>query len=166
MASLLSLSECRALVKTSLSDADLQGVIERVEGEITKRIGAAQDDAGTVTIKETVRGCGEQLFVKVPFTEIVSITEDGSAVNSDQYLPWGGSGMIEHVPAGSTWGTVCAVTYKPADQRLQRKQATIDAVRLVVERTAMISESIGGEYSFTAPDWDAAMHKVLRKLCF
>lgn len=166
MSSLLTIAECRALVKTALPDADLQGVIDRIEGQITKRIGAPQDDTGTVTVTETVRGRGEHLFLRVPFSAVVSITEDGNLVDAAEYQAWGPSGMIEHLPESTEWGAVCVVVYKPVDMRDERKQATIDLVRLSVERTAMSSESIAGEYSFTAPDWDTAFRKVMRKLCF
>lgn len=166
MSSLLTIAECRALVKTALLDADLQDVIDRVEGQITKRIGAAEDGSGTVTVTETVRGKGEHLFLRVPFSAVVSVTEDGALVDAAEYQIWGPSGMIEHLPELSEWGSVCVVVYKPVDMRDERKQATIDLVRLTIERTAMNSESIAGEYSFTAPDWDAAFRKIMRKLCF
>lgn len=166
MSSLLTIAECRALVKTALSDADLQDVIDRIEAQITKRIGAPQDDAGAITVTETVRGNYGQLFLRVPFSAIVSITEDGALVNAAEYQAWGPSGMIERLPEHAVWGAVCAVVYKPSDMRYERKQATIDLVRLTIERTAMNSESIAGEYSFTAPDWDAAFRKIMRKLCF
>lgn len=166
MSSLLTIAECRALVKTSLSDAELQAVIERIEAQITKRIGAPQDDSGNVTITETVRGNYGQLFLRVPFSAIVSVMEDGNLVDAANYQSWGASGMIERLPEHAVWGAVCVVVYKPSDMRYERKQATIDLVRLVVERTAMTSESIAGEYSFTAPDWDAAFRKILRKFSF
>lgn len=166
MTSLLTIAECRALVKTALLDADLQVVIDRIEGQITKRIGAPQDNTGNITVTETVRGKGENLFLRVPFSAVVSVTEDGVLVDAAEYQSWGPSGMIERLPEHSIWGAVCVVVYKPSDMRDERKQATIDLVRLTIERTAMNSESIAGEYSFTAPDWDASFRKIMRKLCF
>lgn len=164
--SLLTTAESRALVKTALSDTQLQAVIDRIEGEITARIGAAQDDTGNVEVTETVRGGGCYLFLRVPVASIVSIIEDANVVDASDYRLWGESGMVEHLPELSDWGSVCVVTYKPTDMRAQRIQATIDLVRLTIERTAMAGESISGEYSYTAPDWDAQMRQVLRKICF
>lgn len=166
MSSLLTIAECRALVKTALSDEQLQTVINRVEAQITARIGAAQDDTGNVQVVETVAGEDEHLFLRVPATAIVSVVEDDVTVDAGDYRLWGESGMIQHLPTGSQWGAVCTVTYKPADMREERKTAAIELVRLTVERTAMVNESIAGEYSYTAPDWDAQMNRILRKLCF
>jgi hypothetical protein len=63
---------------------------------------------------------------------------------------------------------VITVTYKPYDDREQRKEAIIDLARLTLERTAMKSESIAGEYSYTAWEggWDAERVKVMRRLGF
>jgi len=166
MTALLTAAECRVLVRTSLSDEDLQAVIDRIEAVITKKIGAPQDETNSVTITETVEGDGEHIFVKVRFSEIVSITEDGASVDADDYRAWGDSGMIERLPEGYQWEDVCVVTYKPVDQRDERKEATINLVRLTLERTAMASESIAGEYSFNAPDWDKAIKRELKNLCF
>lgn len=166
MTTLLTTAECRMLIKTALSDTDLESVIARIEAAITKKIGAYQDESGSVTITETVEGDGEHIFVKVPFTEIVSITEDGTSVDADDFRAWGDSGMIERLPEGNQWEDVCVVTYKPVDQREERKAATINLVRLTLERTAMVSENVAGEYSSTAPDWDKAIKRELKNLCF
>jgi hypothetical protein len=48
-----------------------------------------------------------------------------------------------------------------------RAQVIIDLVRIVIERTAMKSESIAGEYSYTAPDnWEAEFRKAMKRLVF
>ncbi len=166
MTSLLTIAECRALVRTSLTDTNLQALIDRIEAQIVARIGANQDDTGNITITETLEGEGEHLFVKVPFASVVSITEDGSLLDADDYQVTGDSGMIERLPEGCVFEETCVVVYKPVDQRSERKAATIELVRLQVERTAMVSESVAGEYSFNAPDWDKAIKRELRNLCF
>ncbi|PKN98002.1 MAG: hypothetical protein CVU42_13850 [Chloroflexi bacterium HGW-Chloroflexi-4] len=166
MTPLLTAAECRVLVRTSMSDDDLDAVIARIERLITKRIGAPQNDENSVTITETVEGEGEHIFVKTRFSEIVSITEDGASVDADDYRAWGDSGMVERLPEGYQWDDVCVVTYKPVDQRDERKEATINLVRLYLERTAMVSENVAGEYSFDAPDWDKAIKRELKNLCF
>lgn len=75
--SLLSVSDCRALVPTPLDDTQLQAIIDRVEAEITEAIGAPYEDAST-TITETVRGGGLFLFVRRPIDSITTLTEYAS----------------------------------------------------------------------------------------
>jgi hypothetical protein len=164
--SLVTPAEVRPLVKTSLTDANLQAIIDRIEAQITQRVGAPQTDAMETTITKIFRGEGEFLFMPTEIYAVVSITEDENALASDQYRTWGG-GVIERLPSGSRWGDRMTVIYKPTDDRLVRKQVVIDLVRLVLERTAMKSESVAGEYSFTAPDnWDAEFNKTMRRLLF
>jgi len=75
--------------------------------------------------------------------------------------------VIERLPVDSNWGTVCVVTYKPMDDRFKRIPVIIDLLRLTLERTAMKSESIAGEYSYTAPEnWDAEFRKAMKRLQF
>jgi len=176
--SLVTVAETRALVQTDLSDADLQDVIDRVEAEITARIGPAQNDNGTVQITKQLHGGTQHVFLPVEIGEVVSIVEDGAALVADEYRAWPG-GVIERLP-GSTWpgdktlrtragvwGRFVVVTFKPADNRLERKAAAIDLVRLDISRTAMVSESIAGEYSYHAPvNWEGERRRILKRLTF
>ncbi len=164
MSSLLSVAECRAMINTDLTDEMLLSVIERAETLITNRIGAAQDENNSIIITEKVKGGGEHLFTKVPFLSVETLTEDGHEVDIDEFEIWPESGMVEK--CDGEWGDVCLITYKPADMRSERKQAAIDLVRLMLERTAMINENVAGEFSYTAPNWEAAQAKILRRLCF
>jgi len=166
MTPLLTTAECRYLVKTSKTETELTAIIARIEAMIANKIGAYQDETGNVTITETVKGKGYHLFLKVPFSSVVSISEDGATVDTDDYQEWGSSGMIERLPECTEWGDECVVVYKPIDQRYERKQATTELVRLFIERTAMVSENIAGEYSFNSPDWDKAIKRELKNLCF
>jgi len=164
--SLVTPTDVKALINTSLSDANLQTVIDRVEAQITARIGAPQTDAYATEVVKTMRGEGEYLFMPTEIYSVSSIVEDTSTLTSDQYQTWA-SGVIERLPDDSHWGDRVVVTYKPTDDRLVRAQVIIDLVRLVIERTAMKSESIAGEYSYTAPDnWDAEFRKAMKKLVF
>lgn len=166
MTSLVTPAIVKTLVKTSLSDTNLQDVIDRVEAQITERIGEPQTDAMATTVTKTLRGEGEFLFVPTEIYAVVSITEDGNALSSDQYQTWAG-GVIERLPSDSHWGDRNVVIYKPADDRKKRTQVIVDLVRLVLERTAMKSESVAGEYTYTAPDdWDEQFRKAMRKLYF
>ena len=166
MTSLLSSAEARVLINTSLSDANLQVVIDRVEAQITEKIGAPQTDTNTTEISKTLRGEGSNLFMSTEIYSIVRIVEDGTLLDSDDYQAWPG-GVIERLPIGAYWGDRCEVTYKPSDDRLKRKQVIVDLVRLVLERTALKQESVAGEYSYTAPsDWDVEFRKAIKRLMF
>lgn len=164
--SLVSPADVRVLVNTSLSNENLQVVIDRVEAEITAKIGAPQNDGGTVQIVKTLAGEGENLFFPTDLSAIVSVMEDSVTLDSDEYQIWGG-GVLEKLPLGARWGRRCVVTYKPVDDRPKRTQAVIDLVRLELNRTAMKSEHIAGEYSYTAPeDWERERRKIFRRLMF
>ena len=164
--SLVSPADVKALINTSISDTDLQTVIDRVEAQINARIGAPQTDAYATEVVKTLRGEGEFIFMPTEIYSVSSIVEDASTLTSDQYQTWAG-GVIERLPEDSHWGDRVVVTYKPTDDRLVRAQVIIDLVRIVIERTAMKSESIAGEYSYTAPDnWDAEFRKAMKRLVF
>ena len=166
MTSLVSPADVKALINTAMSDVNLQTVIERIEAQVTQKIGSPQTDAMETTLTKTMRGEGAYLFVPTEIYSVVSIVEDLTTLTSDQYQTWGG-GVIERLPMGANWGDRAVVTYKPVDDRLKRTQVIIDLVRLVIERTAMKSENIAGEYSFTAPDnWDEEFRKAIRRLLF
>lgn len=166
MTTLVSPAIVKAQVNTSMSDTNLQLVIDRIEAQINAKIGAPQTDAYETSIVKTVRGEGLSLFMPTEIYSVTSIVEDGSTLTSDQYQTWGG-GVIERLPVETPWGDRCVVMYKPADDRLKRTQVIIDLVRLVIERTAMKSENIAGEYSYTAPDnWDKEFRRAMKRLMF
>lgn len=166
MTSLVASADVRVLVNTGLKDTDLQVVIDRVEAQITEKIGAPQDDAMATEVAKTMRGGGMSLFMPTEIYAVVSVVEDTATLTADEYQTWGG-GVIERLPVETNWGDRCVVTYKPADDRKKRAEVIISLVRLVLERTAMKSESIAGEYSFQAPDnWDAEFRRAMKKLVF
>jgi len=166
MTSLVSPTDVRALVKTSLTDPELQDVIDRIEAQVSARIGQPQDDSMTTTITKTFRGEGYYLFMPTEIHAVVSIVEDSTTLTGDEYQTWAG-GVIERLPSESYWGDRITVTYKPTDDRKVRSQVIIDLARIVIERTAMQSESVGGEYSYTAPeDWDAQFNQAMKRLLF
>lgn len=166
MTTLVSPAQVKALINTAMSDVNLQTVIDRVEAQINQKIGEPQTDAYATSMIKTMRGEGSSLFLPTEIYSVVSVVEDGNTLTSDEYQTWGG-GVVERLPEGTNWGDRCVVTYKPADDRLKRAQVIIDLVRLVIERTAMSSESIASEYSFTAPeDWDKAFRKCMKRLMF
>lgn len=162
MANLLDVSEARALLRTSKSDDELEEIIAREESEMIRRFGAHW--ATGITVQETHKGKGYNLFLRRPTTAITSITEDDVAVASADYRLWGGEGRVERI--SGYWAGVCVVTFTPANDNPGRKRALIQLVRLELERTAMKTESIGGEYSYTAPDWDKERSRVYRRAGF
>lgn len=164
--SLVTLADVRALINTSLGDTALQEVIDSAEAEITNRIGEPQNDALSVTIVKTLHGGGENLFFPTDLLAIVTVVEDDTTLSATDYRIWA-AGVLERLPCGELWGQRCVVTYKPADDRLRRKSAIIDLVRIDLNRTAMKSEGIAGEYSYSAPDnWELERKKIFKRLVF
>ena len=166
MTSLVSPTDVKALINTALSDVDLQKVIDRVEAQITARIGAPQTDGLETQVARTVRGEGCNLFLPTEVHAIVTIVEDGVELTAEEYRVWS-AGVIERLPINASWGDRVVVTYKPVDDRLKRTEVIIDLVRLVIEHTAMKSESVAGEYSYTAPEnWEAEFRRAMKRLTF
>lgn len=167
--SLLTVAEARARVNTSLTDDQLQDVIDQVEAEITGLIGPPQDDGNTVTHTVTKRGGTSCLFMPSEIGSVVSIVEDTVTLESTQYQIWP-AGVIERLPVDwALWGgDRCVVTYKPADDRPKRKGVIIDLLRLDLSRTTMEEESIGGdEYSYkTAGNWDQKRREIMKRIRF
>ena len=166
MTSLVSPTDVKALINTALSDVDLQKVIDRVEAQVTARIGAPQNDALETQVARTVRGEGCNLFLPTEINSVVTIVEDDVELTEDEYRVWS-AGVIERLPINASWGDRVVVTYKPMDDRLKRTEVIIDLVRLVIEHTAMKSESVAGEYSYTAPEnWEAEFRRAMKRLTF
>jgi hypothetical protein len=168
MTSLVTAANAKKQINTSMSDVDLQVIIDRIESQITARIGAPwTDDSTPSEIEKTLRGEGMSLFLPTGIYEVVSIVEDETELTADDYRVWGNGGVIERLPINANWGVVCTVTYKPMDDRFKRIPVIIDLLRLTLERTAMKSEDIAGEYSYQAPDnWDAEFRKAMKRLVF
>lgn len=177
MANLVSTDEVRALVKTGLTDAQLETVVDRVEDYITDQIGEPYSEG--VTITETVSGGGKNLFLKRPVSSVSSVTEysqlsdqtGASLEENTQFYLWPDQGRLERIGGiwGSEgkWGRMVEVTYVPQDQTKKRKQVIIDLVRLELSRTAMFQESVGGEYSYTAPaNWEKERQRIMKRICF
>ena len=171
MTALVTPADVRALVQTALTDPQLLLVIDREDALLVRRFGAHYVD-GATTVTETVPGEGTQIFLRRALTSVSAITERAGLADTPQtlaatdYYAWLDEGRLVRLPEGATWGAVVAVTYVPADDNAARKAALIELVRLGLERTAMKSESVAGEYSYTAPDWEAARGDILRALGF
>ena len=171
--SLVIPAEVTALVKTSLTAAQLQPVIDRIEAEIIRLYGAHYVNS-TTTVSETLRGGMKNLYLRrrggslssVSETRLPTSTGEALTEADGDFVLWAGEGRLERLDPGAIWGYSVTVSYVPADDNHQRREVIIDLVRLEIERSAMKSESIAGEYSYTAPEWEAARGEILRRLGF
>jgi len=117
---------------------------------------------------ETLHGGYTLLHLAQKVTSVYRVTEDGvvlSQTNGD-FRVWELEGCLERLPAGARWGAVVAVIYVPYNDNQRRKAVLIELVRYALERTAMMSEGVAGEYSYTAPDWEYERARLLRSLSF
>lgn len=170
--SVLSVDDVRALVASPLNDAQLQLLLDREEQLLAQRLGAAYVDAST-PITQTRAGTNRLVFLPRRVLSVSTVTErlgidsDPETLLATDYFLHADTGMLERRPAGTHWGAVVVVTYVPADDRAAWRAALVDLVRLALSRTALKSESIAGEYSYTAADdWDAERAHVVRRVGF
>ena len=170
--SLLSVAELRAQVATQLTDPQLQAVIDREEALIVTQYGGHYVDASTA-FTEKYRGGGENLFLRRAVTSVSSISErvglaDAPLIlSTDAYFVWANEGYLTRLPEGTRWGQHVTVAYVPQDDSALRKAVLIDILRLALSRTGLKSESIAGEYSYTATDnWEAERAQIMRRLGF
>ncbi|MBP6835278.1 MAG: hypothetical protein KA978_31120 [Deltaproteobacteria bacterium] len=168
MPALLTLDDARAILETDRTDAELSAIIAREEAEVIRRYGAAGD--GATARSETLLGGGVVLFLAKPLASVSGIQERPGiahalqAVASTYYVAWPGEGRITRL--GGVWGAQVVVSYVPVDERDRYRQALIDLVRLTIERRAMRAESVAGEHSYTAPEWERERAAILRRLRF
>jgi hypothetical protein len=156
--SLVSLAEVRALVKSNLSDSDLQAVIDREEGWLATRIGLL---SGSRTETLYPRRGAEHLHLRRS-TSSVTVTDDGDAVDvgddyGDYRLLYSGT-VVERV--GTDWGIKVAVTYEPNDSAAV-KAAIIDLIRLRMTDTGFVAERIG-QYSYQTAQAPGAREQTRR----
>ena len=176
MASLVTPALVKILVKTGLTDAELQTIIDLEEAEVIRLFGAHYTGASQ-EITETLHGGGKSLWLRRRIVSVTSISEDGLALTSGEYRVWPDEGRIQRLSGVTAWlsgddddtiqnkwGQVIVIVYKPADDSTQRKPVIIELVRLALERTSMQSESVGGEYSYTAPIWEERRAQMLKRL--
>lgn len=169
--SLLTVAEARALVESTLSDSELQDVIDRIEADITAKIGAAYDGSA---ISETVEGGYGDIFLKRAIGSISSITERATldsttttTMTTSDYYTWGKQGRITRLPRGSIWGAAVTVSYVPTDDSEKWKMATVDLLKMTLARSPLMSESVGGELSYTRPEnWELEKRRIIRRLSF
>lgn len=138
---LLELSEARALITTSLSDADLGDAIDREEAWLARRVGPL---SGTRT-ETFITPDGDEVLQLARPAAVVSVTDEGGALAASAYAL---RGWADVVPADdTTWQSTVEVEYA-ADDESEVKRALITLVRLTVAESPHVSESQQG-YSVT-----------------
>jgi hypothetical protein len=150
-----SIAEVRALVRSRLSDGDLQDLIDREEAWLVGKIGALSGER-TDTFRP---GTTNTPLYLSRLTDSVSVTDNGAVVAAADLLFTPSTGCLRRVtgvypwpyPAPETWfpswqGAV-AVTWTPTDGAAVTA-AVIELVRGTVGETGMDSETIG-DYSYT-----------------
>jgi hypothetical protein len=139
--SLVTLSEVRALVETSLTDVDLQAVLDREEGWLAARIGAltgARTDTFSPGLTDT------PIYLSRRAASVVVTDNALSVAAADlRFVPE--SGMVRRITGA--WTGPVAVTYTPTDADTVRR-AVIELVRGTVTETGSDAESIG-DYSYS-----------------
>jgi hypothetical protein len=176
VASLVTPADVKRTVRSALEDADLQLVIDQEEAEVVRLFGAHYIDAAQ-TIVETLPGGKRNLWLRRRITAVTAVVEDTMTLTSGEYRVWGEQGRVNRLYGVTAWlagdeddttrhdwGQVVVITYKPADDNALRKPVIVELVRLALERTTMDSENVAGEYSYSAPNWEAKRGDILRRL--
>lgn len=163
--SLATVDDVRAVVTTALDDVRLQAIIDREERAMVNRLGAHYVDTSTRE-SETLAGGGRSLYLRRRLISVYRVTEDGEVLSQSNgdFRVWEDEGRVERLPAGALWGEVVQVLYVPYDDNEERTAVLIELARAAIERTAMRGESIAGEYSYTAPEWELLRAKLYRSL--
>lgn len=149
--STVTLGEVRALVKSGLSDPDLQAVIDREEAWLAGRIGALTG----VRTDTFTPGSGASLYLRRRAASVV-ITDAGSAVSGSDVAFSPGTGEIRRI-VGAWRGDVTA-TYAPTDTATVAR-GVIELVRGTLTETGFDSEDIG-DYSYSRGESAGRMNRA------
>ena len=155
MPSLVDIAAVRALVRSRLSDVDLQAVIDREEAWLAGRVGLLSGERTDTFMP----GLGDTPLYLRRRAESVVMTDAGRTLAASEFLFTPSSGMIRRIwtpdrADDPPWrqlylgwqGTVTA-TYTPSDTAAV-KRAVIALVRGTVGETGLDSETIG-DYQYT-----------------
>jgi hypothetical protein len=155
MASLVDIAAVRALVRSRLSDVDVQAVIDREEAWLAGRVGPLTGER-TDTFRP---GIGDTPLYLRRRAESVVMTDAGRTLAASEFLFTPSTGQIRRIwtpdlQDDPPWrqlylgwqGTVTA-TYTPSDQAAVER-AIIELVRLTVGETGFDAETMG-TYSYT-----------------
>lgn len=153
--SLVTLAEARALIKTSLTDVDLQAVIDREEAWLAGRIGAL---AGSRVL--TVYPAYDATLLVPRRAASVAITDNAIAVPTTSYRYVADTGVIRRLIG--YWTTPVAITLTPTDEADVEK-GVINLIRLALDETIYESEGIG-DYSYDKGETRVSRKSVVRSI--
>lgn len=163
---LVSVAELRAVVTSALTDAQLQTVLDREEREMIARTGphGGGVDGLTLTLRNPL---GLVMLLPRPLSQVISVAERQLPSDTPMIVPsdgyWLDFGSLNRL--SGVWASFVTVVGIPADLD-RRKSVLIELVRQALEQTALKSESVAGEYSWTAPDWERQRADLYRRLTF
>ena len=161
--------EIRSRLNTPLTDLELENMIIAAQAEIVRVHGAAYVDADT-PITELHLGSYEALYLKRRIATVDEVREyafPGSTVKvleAGDYFVDLDHGMLTH--RYGKWGWRVEVDYVPQDDRTEWREAIIDLVRMALSRSALKAESVAGEFSYQAPDWEGEKARIINRLGF
>lgn len=145
MPNLLTTAEARALIKTRLSDGDLDDVIAREEATLARVIGPLSG-ARTITFYPPDYGVGGAWGVRLPRpADILDTVDDGGTTLSDSLYRLGQGGWaLERISGTTILGFTgpLAITYTPTDE-LEVKRVLIELSRLTLTETGYAGETLG-----------------------
>ena len=165
---LVSVAELRSVVTSALTDVQLQTVLDREEQEMIARTGPHGDGLDGLTVL-LCGGAGTTLYLPRSLTSISSVAVRQALTDIAQSLAatayaLNGSARLERI-GGLSWETFVTIVGIPADLH-RRKSVLIELVRQALEQTALKSESVAGEYSWSAPEWERQRADLYRRLTF
>jgi hypothetical protein len=155
--SFVSIAEVRALVRSSLSDVDLQAIIDREESWLASRIGVL---TGSRT-DTFAPGLGDTPLYLTRRTEAVVVTDNGTLVAASDLLFTPSTGCLRRAVWASwppdpprypvwypAWQGAVTVTYTPTDGA-DVTRAVIELVRLALDQSPGMQSETMGTYSYT-----------------
>jgi hypothetical protein len=175
--SLITPTQLREHISTSLTDSALQTIIDGEEQDIVSRYGSHTSQVEEIEDDTP----GSLIFPRRPVSSITSITEvwpdtsgggsTATTLASDDYVIVPGGREIRRLNTGTHpleyWGNRVTITYVPVVDTAKRIRALIDLCKLTISATpGLKSESVGGgEYSYTAaPDIGIEREKIYARL--
>lgn len=161
-----SVDELRAIVDTDRSDSALQSLLDRIEDQIELELGSLQTKDGSISVTETLYPSGEDVFLKQPVGSLTSVTEDDAVLAATSYRLFAKQGRIQRLPVGGEWGDEVVVVYEPLDRSALVREVEIGLARLELANSGFAKESVAGEYSYDAKDYELERKKLMKRLRF
>jgi hypothetical protein len=161
---LLTLAQAKRLAPSSLSDPDMQVLLDAAEQAINLYAGPVGDVTETFTA-----GSGDLVMLSRPASAITSVSERLVTLAGTDYELDGRA--LRRLDTGanpdSRWRGRLVITYKPEDDTDLRKAVQADLLKLELNtRTGTQSESIGAwSETFTSGDtYTAEREAILKRL--